>query len=104
MPKKSWEIRDGVIPDDLREIMREIADSIYVFEAGMLHAPPWKRYPGYKQSSMRWRMGGGEDYMSGFRKWYSSLSAQEREHYRSLNPAPPDWESFYERMDSHGDK
>lgn len=104
MSKKSWKIRDGVIPDDLLEIMKEIADSVYVFEPGKMHSPPWKRYPGYEQRSMRWRMGGGEDYMIGFREWYRSLSAQERKDYRFLNPVPPGWETFYGGMSSPDDE
>lgn len=95
-PRKIWVIEDGRIPDDLSEIMQDIIDSMYVFDAETQHAPPWQRYPGYPQSSMAWRMGGGEDYIRGFRAWYKALSEQDRKDYRLRYPAPPGWERFYD--------
>lgn len=93
--KKSWEISDGVIPEDLRLDLEEIANRKTVFETEDFPDPPWKAFPRFERGSMGWRMGTGEDYMLGFRKWYSELDEEKKSYYSFMHPEPNDWMGFY---------
>lgn len=59
--------------------------------------PPWQVFPGYSMTSMCWRMGGGDDYMTVFTDWFRSLPQAHRAAFVSSNPEPEGWLGFYER-------
>lgn len=56
--------------------------------------PPWHVFE-YTQLSMGWRMGGGEDYLSQWEKWFTYLSQEEQHAYITQYPEPEDWFEFY---------
>jgi hypothetical protein len=60
--------------------------------------PLWKRFPNYPKSSMGWRMGGGEDYLDEWRRWFVGLDPGTRETYIEQNPEPDGWEDFYQKL------
>ena len=59
-------------------------------------APPWKAYPNIESADMFWRMGKGEDLMTGFSKFYSNLNAREQVIFRLTYPEPYDWAHIYQ--------
>lgn len=48
----SWEIKDGVIPDDFRSKLKGIASQETVFETETLPNPPWKEFPKLERGSL----------------------------------------------------
>ncbi len=62
--------------------------------------PPWCAF-NYHQRSMGWRMGGGEDYLLKWGKWFRALSQQEQQTYIAQYPEPEDWFEFYQRFLPH---
>lgn len=70
--------------------------------------PPWLAYPEIERYSIGWRMGGGEDYMGKWDRWYQKLPDKKSEEYRRLFPEPPTWKGFWNDTDEcdcyqHGD-
>lgn len=63
--------------------------------------PPWIAHPELELGSIGWRMGYGEDYYNRFYRWYSGLEANVRAIVRQDNPAPAQWEGFYEMIEKH---
>ena len=57
---------------------------------------PWKKYPGISPLDLFWRMGKGEELITDFSKFYSALSSREKAIIALTNPAPPEWNEFYE--------
>lgn len=57
--------------------------------------PPWAIFA-YPQTSMGWRMGGGEDYLLKWHKWFTHLSQEEQQAYVAQYSEPEDWFHFYE--------
>jgi len=96
--KKSWEIKDGIVPEDLRLDLEEIANRKTVFEKESLPDPPWKVFPKLERGSMGWRMGAGEDYIIGFREWFSDLEEKKKSYYSFIHPEPNDWTGFYSSL------
>ena len=96
----SWEIKDGVIPENLRSKMEGIANQKTVFETENLPNPPWKEFPKLERGSLGWRMGPGEDYMIGFRGWFSDLDEKSKSYYSFMHPEPNDWLGFYKDLNS----
>lgn len=92
--RKSWRIKDGVIPDDLRRLMGEFVAAGPVFQADDTPRPPWLEIPEYARTSMGWRMGGGETYMDAFRQWFSNLDEDGRKAYARLYSEPEGWTGF----------
>jgi hypothetical protein len=97
---KSWEIQNGVLPDDLKQLLKDKATKQTIVGESGLAYPPWKMYPELKQGSMGWRMGAGEDYMLGFTRWFGKLDADKKEEYISMYPEPESWVGFYGRISS----
>ena len=60
--------------------------------------PPWSVLPHIPNGSIGWRMGEGEEVRTHFHRAFSDLSAQARDNYAGLNPEPPGWEGFYDRI------
>lgn len=64
--------------------------------------PPWIMHPSEDRADMFWRMGGGQDDMIAFHRWFSALSKQEQFSYIIANPEPDNWvlssEGFYETI------
>ncbi|UTW56652.1 hypothetical protein [Kordiimonas sp. SCSIO 12610] len=58
--------------------------------------PPWVQFPDYGMTSMKWRMGPGEDYRSDFFEWFVSLTKSNQEIYINSNPEPEDWQGYYQ--------
>jgi len=94
----SWKIKDGLIPDTLRSKMEEIARKESVFEAEGQPNPPWKEFPLLERYSIGWRMGAGEDYIIGFRKWFSELDEKRQSYYEYMHPEPNNWAGFYKGL------
>jgi len=59
--------------------------------------PLWLEYPTYPSGCMGWRMGGGEDYVIKFYKWFDTLTKDEQENYRKIFPEPKHWSSREEK-------
>jgi len=94
----SWEIKDGVIPEDLRSKLEGIANQETAFETETLPNPPWKEFPKLECGSLGWRMGAGEDYIIGFQKWFSDLNEKEKSYYSFIHLEPNDWTGFYSSL------
>ncbi|WP_295667569.1 NADAR family protein [uncultured Mucilaginibacter sp.] len=56
---------------------------------------PWKIYPQIDPHDLFWRMGNGEDIISKFSVFYSSLSDSDKNIFRLTNPTPYNWRNFY---------
>ncbi len=93
--KRSWDMKDGVIPDGLRSELEEIANRKTPFDTEGLPVPPWQAFPHLERRSMGWRMGAGEDYLLGFYEWFSGLDKAEKTRYARLHPEPDEWAGFY---------
>lgn len=78
----------------LREALLEIRSAMPDLP-GQFEQPPWLMRPDMPRFSVGWRMGGGEDLLEAFRKWFRDLKAQERLAFCTRYPEPPDWEGFY---------
>lgn len=61
--------------------------------------PPWLAYPEIERYSIGWRMGGGEDYIGKWHRWYQKLSPQKSADYQELFPEPPTWKGFWNDTD-----
>lgn len=59
-------------------------------------APLWLRYPSYSRCCLGWRMGGGEDYVTQFGRWFNALSGEEKGEYRRMFPEPKGWLGWYD--------
>lgn len=57
--------------------------------------PPWLKYPELDSSSIGWRMGYGESYISEFGPWYEGLSESGKLRYQSIYPATGEWEGYW---------
>ena len=56
---------------------------------GLPFDPPWVVFPDYEGlSSMGFRMGGGEDYMVQFQRWYAAATDAEIDALKARHPAP----------------
>jgi hypothetical protein len=56
---------------------------------------PWQEYPDYKPHSMGFRMGGGEDYIQDWWKFWDGLKHTEKEKFVALNPPPSEeWKTY----------
>lgn len=53
--------------------------------------PPWIKYPTIPVKSMGWRMGEPQQYLINFKKWWFTLTREEKENYREVYPAPESW-------------
>jgi hypothetical protein len=98
---RSWKVENGVMPADLRASLEQyLRNNNAVFDRDEAPAPPWNEFPEYKRYSMwwrmGWRMGSGEDFIHGFRKWFRELSAQEQVGFTRQNPEPEGWDGFYQ--------
>lgn len=97
--QKTWEIRNGQLPDDLRRYLEEIIEQSEgawkkrVSDNSVL--PPWEEFPNYGRTSLGWRMGSGEDYRINFRCWFLELDAQARLDFQVRFPEPGEWHGFY---------
>jgi ribA/ribD-fused uncharacterized protein len=58
--------------------------------------PPWMKFPKIDNSDMFWRMGKGEEYLIQFFNYFDGLPSREQTIYKLTNPAPYEWENFYE--------
>lgn len=67
-------------------------------------APPWLMYPHISRYSIGWRMGYGEHYVMHFGKWFSALTAEERNAFRQRFPAPKGWLGWYEEEYEYADE
>ena len=93
---ESWKIMDGKIPEELQQRMKERTRQQSIFDReGALPDPPWVEFPKIRRGSIGWRMGPGEDYLNGFKDWFSGLDEQRRLFYVELHPEPTDWVGFY---------
>ena len=57
--------------------------------------PVWVEFPNIPWGSVGWRMGWGEVYWKDWAKWYSKLSASEKNEYKNKWPENAEWEGFY---------
>jgi hypothetical protein len=57
--------------------------------------PLWLKYPHIERGRIGWRMGGGEDYLHKFMRWFSSLTAEEQKKYQAMFPEPRTWLGWY---------
>jgi hypothetical protein len=64
--------------------------------------PPWKVFE-MSQTSMGWRMGGGEGYLCKWTTWFQQLNQEEQQAYIAQYPEPEDWFHFYPQ-NSHQSK
>lgn len=64
---------------------------------GGLPEGPWRAFP-EDPTSMRWRMGPGEDAMTWWQTYWASLSAEERALYLDEQPPPPVWRAWLEAV------
>jgi hypothetical protein len=58
--------------------------------AGKPPPAPWESFP-EPPSSMRWRMGAGEDVMDAWVPFWRSMDLAAREHYLTQHPPPDGW-------------
>lgn len=94
-PGKSWKIENGVIPQELRDIFKEIlARPSYFDQEGLIPIPPWQAYP-EPRISLRWRMGDGENFLDGFKAWFARQPHEARVSYIRTYPEPEGWSGFY---------
>ena len=101
MKKKHWKIVDGKLPDDLKaELDGWLANYSPEKVLGNPVRPPWMAFPDDPPNSMRWRMGGGEDFIDMFCKWYGEQTSEERQTFKDKFPIPPEWQKFMNRRDS----
>jgi hypothetical protein len=56
--------------------------------------PPWRTYKWWP-TSIGWRMGGGEEYLWQFRRWFDSQTGEVQKLYRSRYRPPLYWWLFY---------
>lgn len=91
-------MNDGVMPKDLLSKMGELANRDSVFDREDIPNPPWEELPNLTRDSMGWRMGAGEDYILGFRKWFLHLDEKRRSGYIFLYPEPDTWQGFYQKL------
>lgn len=61
--------------------------------------PPWDIFP-EDMTSLRWRMGPGEDYRNNFSQWYCDLSDNDKCSYREKHPEPEGWQNYYSIVES----
>lgn len=54
---------------------------------------PWESFP-EPPSSMRWRMGAGEDVMDAWMPFWRGMDQAAREHYISRHPPPDVWRAW----------
>lgn len=66
-----------------------------VFDEKGEMSPPWIRYPYIARSSIGWRMGDGEQYMSDFIEWWDAQSIDAKQAYKARYNTPVDWLGFY---------
>ena len=66
--------------------------------------PPWIAFPDYPRYSMGFRMGGGEDYMMAFRKWYFSAPDAEIKAFQISYPESEAYQGFYNKWDENKEK
>jgi hypothetical protein len=64
-------------------------------DEGFLH-PPWVKYPNIHRRSIGWRMGFGEDYWVGFRRWWCAQPQAVRERVRAKYPDVGEWAGFWQ--------
>lgn len=79
---------------------REIARFDSMRDANGDLPPPWRVFPEYPPTSMGWRMGGGETYMSYWHCIYDDLSDADKKRYRRKHPRPLYWFWFYWNLES----
>ena len=68
-------------------------------EYGPPFDPPWEVFPDYDWPSMGFRMGGGEDYIVQFGRWYGHATDAEVAAYKAEHPAPEGYETFFAAFD-----
>ena len=56
-------------------------------------APPWDEFP-EPPSSLRWRMGPGEDYITEWVSFWRRLPATMRQEYLVRHPPPAEWKEW----------
>ena len=59
--------------------------------------PPWLQFP-EPPRSMRWRMGGGEDFMDAWRHFYEELSPEAQRAYFERFEIPAPWTTWVKRV------
>ena len=59
-------------------------------------SPPWISFPDFHPENIFWRMGIGEDYLTNFDRYYSSLAERDRVIYRLTHPVPNDWKYYWQ--------
>jgi len=58
--------------------------------------PPWMKYPDQSRSSIFWRMGAGEEYLTDYVAVYFEYSSPEEiEAYKLKYPEPKSWSGWY---------
>lgn len=68
------------------------------FKEGTKLDPPWIMFPHIPRGSIGWRMGPGEDYWHGFRKWYRNLSPEKQAAYAAGFPEEGKWVGYYQTL------
>ena len=62
--------------------------------------PPWIAFPDIPGlGSIGFRMGGGEDYMVQFQKWYRDAPEANIVAFKSTWPEPEHYDKFYDTLD-----
>jgi len=59
--------------------------------------PPWTFAP-EPPSSLRWRMGPGEDYMDRWFAYWRSLTAEQRDAFLKSTPVPTEWQYWVDLL------
>lgn len=84
---------DGKLPDDLtKELTEWLADTERSAVPPAL--PPWLAFPDLPRTSIGWRMGAGEDYLTEFRRWIRGMSTDHFSEFRDRFPEPAEWVGF----------
>lgn len=98
-----WEITGNEEPFDDEDInfikaykIQSVIDSdgIDRLLAGCMN-PPWMEFPDYTPLCVGFRMGGGEDYMDSWWKFWRGLTDYEKDIFKKNNPAPEGWDCYY---------
>jgi hypothetical protein len=81
---------DGSGANRLGHLLMELRDG-YPERSGEFFAPPWVTFPKVEVSDLFWRMGGGEDYLTGSSSWRRRLPDGARAEYDAYFPVPEAW-------------
>lgn len=77
---------------DVRDFFNEFGAFNYLENVVL---PPWKIHPDIHPFDLFWRMGGGEDTIGKFVKYYDQLSEKDKLVLKLTYPTPHNWRDFY---------